>query len=157
MSKQQILIALLLPLIVGLAGCGGSDGDNVGITINESGGDDGGGGGGGGVGDCSAVVPAAFVTFNPDCSEGTLSGTITEDYTLHRAEQRVIFIDRARECADGAVQVKSDESSWDDSVTVADTAATTTPVVTATLIDGNAHVIAIAAAATGQADNEREQ
>ena len=30
MAKQQILIALLLPLVVGLAGCGGSDGDQRG-------------------------------------------------------------------------------------------------------------------------------
>ena len=59
---------------------------NVGITINESGGDDGGGGGGGG-GDCNAVVPAAFVTFNLDCSIGTLSGTVNEDYTLLSAVQ----------------------------------------------------------------------
>ncbi len=83
MSKQQILIALLLPLVVGLAGCGGSDGDNVNITINEGGGDDGGGGGGGGGSDdCDAVVEADFVSFNEDCSVGTLSGTVNEDYTL---------------------------------------------------------------------------
>ena len=37
MSKQQLLIALLLPLVAALAGCGGSDGDNVNITINETG------------------------------------------------------------------------------------------------------------------------
>ena len=83
MSKQQILIALLLPLVVGLVGCGGSDGDNVDITINEGGGDDGGGGGGGGGNDdCDAVVEADFVSFNEDCSVGTLSGTVNEDYTL---------------------------------------------------------------------------
>ncbi len=33
-------------------------------------------------GDCDLVVPADFVAFNDDCSVGTLSGLVDEDYTL---------------------------------------------------------------------------
>ena len=33
-------------------------------------------------GDCDDVVEADFVSFNDDCSVGTLSGTVNEDYTL---------------------------------------------------------------------------
>jgi hypothetical protein len=82
MMKQSLYIALLVPLLSGVVGCGGSDGDNVNIT-NEFGNttdptdpvDP-------GNGNCALVVPADFVSFNTDCSVGTLAGTIDEDYTL---------------------------------------------------------------------------
>tara|TARA_R110002072_G_scaffold293478_1_gene462875 strand:+ start:4662 stop:7442 length:2781 start_codon:yes stop_codon:yes gene_type:complete len=71
-------------MAAGLAGCGGSDGDNVNIT-NDFGPTDpvdpvdpvdp-------GIHDCAQVTRASFVSFNDDCSAGTLSGTIDEDYTL---------------------------------------------------------------------------
>ncbi|HEY6131197.1 MAG TPA: hypothetical protein VIV27_04225, partial [Halioglobus sp.] len=83
MFKQTLFIALLLPFVITAVGCGGSDGDNVNITINEPGvppveppppppGD----------GDCDNVVTTDFVSFNEDCSVGTLSGTVNADYTL---------------------------------------------------------------------------
>ena len=87
MFKQKLFITLLVPLIAGMVGCGGSDGDKVNITndfsstpvnpvdpvdpVDPS-----------GPGDCAQVVLADFVDFNADCSVGTLSGTINSDYTL---------------------------------------------------------------------------
>ena len=81
MSKQTLFIALLVPLISGMVGCGGGGGDDVNITndfsstpvdpIDPN-----------PPGDCAQVVLADFVSFNADCSVGTLSGTIEEDYTL---------------------------------------------------------------------------
>jgi hypothetical protein len=89
MFKQKLLAALLIPVTVSatatLVGCGGSDGDNVNITNQfpqnptdptdptdptEP------------TGNCAAVVEADFVSFNDDCSVGTLSGEIPGDYTL---------------------------------------------------------------------------
>ena len=81
MVKQKLFIALLVPLISGVVGCGGSDGDNVNISNDFTTGpvDP---NGPNGPGDCSIVVAADFVDFNADCSVGTLSGTIDSDYTL---------------------------------------------------------------------------
>ncbi len=84
MFKRTLFIAFVLPLIASVVGCGGSDGDNVNITQNIN------GGwwrrwlavGGGGNGNCGNVVTAGFVSFNADCSVGTLSGTVSQDYTL---------------------------------------------------------------------------
>ncbi len=83
MMKQSLYLALLVPLLASVVGCGGSDGDNVNITNDFVGPID-------PVnpnpplpsGDCAQVVPADFVSFNSDCSIGTIFGTINEDYTL---------------------------------------------------------------------------
>ena len=86
MFKRKVLIALIVPLTVVLAGCGGSDGDDVSITNNfGDGGSEPGPGPGPGPGpdgDCNRVVDAGFVQFNEDCSIGVLEGTIDSDYTL---------------------------------------------------------------------------
>ena len=116
-------------------------------------------------------VPGSMVRVTPlsrrACTSARLatvwlpSPTVTVPSRRHCtvAEQRVVFIYCARKRADGAVIVKTDESSFDDCVAVAIATATATAaaVITTTFIDGNVHVIAIAAAATGQADDEREQ
>ena len=82
MMKQSLYIAVLVPLLASVVACGGGGGDDVNIT-NEFGNtnpvdpvdppDP---------GDCALIVPADFASFNPDCSVGTLSGTIDENYTL---------------------------------------------------------------------------
>lgn len=82
MFKQKLFITLLVPLIAGVVGCGGSDGDNVNITNEYQGGSSSGGENPPTPGDCSAVVLADFVSFNANCSVGTLTGTVNEDYTL---------------------------------------------------------------------------
>ena len=85
MMKKELTAALLIPLLsLGIVGCTSNEGDDVSIDI-----------GGGPVtptdpteptdpsdGDCNLVVPADFVAFNDDCSVGTLSGLIDENYTL---------------------------------------------------------------------------
>ena len=85
MVKQKLYTALLVPLISGMVGCGGSDGDNVNIT-NEFGSSSSSGssssGGSSSGGDCNQVVVADFIDFNTDCSVGTLTGMVDEDYTL---------------------------------------------------------------------------
>ena len=83
MIRKKLLLAVLIPLFSLGVGCSSDEGDDV--TINV-------GGGGGGTdpndpvgppdGDCDLVVPADFVAFNDDCSVGTLSGLVDEDYTL---------------------------------------------------------------------------
>ena len=83
MSKQKLLLALLVPFVSLLVACGGDDGDNVTIEINND---------GGGTepppidpppqGDCASAGQADFVTFNDDLSVGTLEGTVNTDYTL---------------------------------------------------------------------------
>lgn len=83
MSRQKLLLALLIPLATSIVGCGGDDGDNVQININADAPDPGPGPGPGpGDGDCDRVIEADFVVFNDDCSVGTLEGSIAEDYTL---------------------------------------------------------------------------
>lgn len=86
MFRQKLLLALLISCGVVLTGCGGDDGDNVTINIDEGGGNPdpsptpaptpGPGPG------CENVVEAPFVEFNDDCSVGTLSGLVDSDYTL---------------------------------------------------------------------------
>jgi len=88
MFKRKLLIAIMFPLTIAMVGCGGNDGDDVNITNNFDGDGGGGGGGGGGpTGNCDLVTAADFVSFNSDCSTGTLSGTIDEDYTLRSEVQ----------------------------------------------------------------------
>ncbi len=92
MMQKKLLIASLIAATAALSGCGGGDdGDDVTINIDNggsgggSGGDGGNGGGdGGGSGNtsCDNVVEAAFVSFNDDCSVGTISGEVDSDYTL---------------------------------------------------------------------------
>ena len=64
MVKQKLFIALLVPLISGVVGCGGSDGDNVNIT-NEFGSSSGSGSSSSssGGGDCNQVVAAKYRPF----------------------------------------------------------------------------------------------
>ena len=88
MLHKELLIAFLL-FVTTLVGCSGDEGDDVTIIVPPpEGGDgngDGGGDGGGngdGDGDCDTVVEAEFVEFNDDCSVGTISGDVLEDYTL---------------------------------------------------------------------------
>lgn len=90
MKKNSIYRAVFLPLFAtGVAmgaGCGGGgEGDDVLIEVNVGGeptepttpvdppapG-----------GNCDLVVTASFVTFNDDCSVGTIAGTVDGDYTL---------------------------------------------------------------------------
>ena len=82
MFKQKLFIALLVPLTAGFVGCGGSDGDNVNINNEFSGSSSSSSSSSSSGGDCTQVVAADFVDFNSDCSVGTISGTIDEDYTL---------------------------------------------------------------------------
>ena len=87
MFKNKVLVAFLLPLAVGLVGCGGSDGDNVNITNDFSPIDPPGPGPGPEPpvdGDCAKAVEVDFVSFNSDCSVGVLMGTISQDYILIR-------------------------------------------------------------------------
>ena len=82
MMRKKLLLAVLIPLFSLGIGCSGDEGDDVAINID----------GGGGVappppppppvGNCDLVVQADFVEFNDDCSAGTLSGVVDEDYTL---------------------------------------------------------------------------
>ncbi|WP_239923504.1 hypothetical protein [Agaribacterium haliotis] len=63
-----------------LTACGGDDGDNVVITPPQptpSPSSD-----PTAPGDCGSAVQASFVSFNQDCSVGTLSGVVNQDYTL---------------------------------------------------------------------------
>ena len=79
--KYNLLFATLaLSCSTALVGCGGDDGDDINITINEN--VDGGDGDNPRTGDCALVTEASFVSFNNDCSVGTLSGLIDQDYTL---------------------------------------------------------------------------
>lgn len=83
MMHKRLLVASLIALTT-LAGCsGGDDGDDVTINID----------GGGDTpeppppppppnGDCDNTVEASFVTFNDECSVGTLSGQVDSDYVL---------------------------------------------------------------------------
>ncbi|GAB5451682.1 MAG: hypothetical protein Hals2KO_20100 [Halioglobus sp.] len=90
MSKKELLIALLIPVTALFVGCsGGDDGDNVTINIVGDNPDPGPGPGPGPDpdGDCALVEEASFVEFNEDCSEGILSGTVNEDYTLVNTTQ----------------------------------------------------------------------
>ncbi|WP_116364359.1 hypothetical protein [Parahaliea mediterranea] len=86
MKRKGLVVATLIALTT-LAGCsGGDDGDDVTINIDN--------GGDGGTtdpndptpppvdGDCDSVVQAGFVSFNDDCSVGTLSGQVDSDYVL---------------------------------------------------------------------------
>ncbi|WP_206046773.1 hypothetical protein [Mangrovimicrobium sediminis] len=82
MLQRKLMVAVLLAATA-LAGCSGDEGDDVTINIdagpsepnvpgpNEP-----------TNGDCDTVVEADFVSFNDDCSVGTISGVIDEDYTL---------------------------------------------------------------------------
>jgi hypothetical protein len=83
---KRPLLAFLIPFVVLGAGCSTEEGDDVKIEItdNLNGGSNGGSNGGtnGGGGNCDSTVPADFVSFNEDCSVGTLSGVIDATYTL---------------------------------------------------------------------------
>ncbi|MCR9105971.1 MAG: hypothetical protein NXI15_11820 [Gammaproteobacteria bacterium] len=85
MLKKELFIALLVSSTALLTACSGGEGDDVTINIDAGpttppvvpppvvpppG------------GDCDLVQEADFVSFNADCSVGTLSGTIDSDYTL---------------------------------------------------------------------------
>lgn len=81
MLQKKHFIALVIATSA-LVGCGGDDGDNITINVDQSGptstptptpGP--------GVG-CGSVVEATFVDYNDDCSTGSLSGTIDSDFTL---------------------------------------------------------------------------
>ncbi|MFV0478574.1 MAG: hypothetical protein ACK5ME_12190 [Parahaliea sp.] len=86
MIQKKLMAATLIAISL-LAGCGGgSDGDDVTINIDNGGGDGNGGDGDGSGGDnshCEAVAEADFVSFNDNCSVGTLSGLINSDYRLN--------------------------------------------------------------------------
>ncbi len=85
MLNKEFLAAFLVAAAAVTTGCSsGSEGDRVTIEIEAP--DNGGGNpdpdpdpGGG---DCDQVVEADFVSFNDECSVGSIEGTITEDYTL---------------------------------------------------------------------------
>lgn len=85
MMHKGLLVASLVAL-TSLAGCSGDEGDDV--TINVDGGGDGGGGENPDPtpepepGDCDNVTQASFVSFNDECSVGTLSGLVDTDYVL---------------------------------------------------------------------------
>ncbi len=110
MFKNKVLVAFLLPLAVGLVGCGGSDGDNVNITNDFRPIDPPGPGPGPEPpvdGDCAKAVEADFVSFNSDCSVGVLTGTISQDYILisdiqWRLDDTVIVGDGNQTVADAA-------------------------------------------------------
>lgn len=86
MFHKGLLLAFLV-VVTTLVGCSGDEGDTVTINVTppDGGGGGDGGGGDGGDGDCDTVVAADFVSFNADCSVGTLSGQIDADYTLTAA------------------------------------------------------------------------
>ncbi|MBN7797970.1 hypothetical protein [Parahaliea mediterranea] len=83
MKRKGLVVATLVALTA-LAGCSGDEGDDVTINVD----------GGGtptpdpdpdpdpGTGSCDNVVEASFVSFNDDCSVGTLSGLVDSDYVL---------------------------------------------------------------------------
>jgi hypothetical protein len=105
MFKQTLFIAFLLSLTMTLVGCGGSDGDNVTINIDETVDPDDPDDPDNPTGDCADVVEADFVSFNTDCSVGTLSGTIDEDYTL---------LSQVQWRLDGTVKVGDGNENIDD-------------------------------------------
>lgn len=86
MKHNKFFLAFALAAsTAALVGCGGDEGDDITINIDASEQTDGGSGSGGGgsaTGDCALVTEASFVSFNNDCSVGTLDGTIDTDYTL---------------------------------------------------------------------------
>jgi hypothetical protein len=84
MFKNELFLPILLSTAFVITGCsGGSEGDRVSIEINEIiDGGDGDGDGDAGNGDCALVETASFVSFNDDCSIGSIEGDVDEDYTL---------------------------------------------------------------------------
>lgn len=84
MKHNKLFLAFALAASTALVGCGGEEGDDVTINIGSSaptptptpsptptp------------VGDCALVEEADFVSFNNDCSVGTISGVIDSDYEL---------------------------------------------------------------------------
>lgn len=109
-TKLGMLIAVICSTLVG---CGGDEGDDVSITNNTTVNNYGDGGptptpspSPSPTGDCATVVEADFVSYNTDCSVGTLEGVILEDFELTsnvewRLEGEVIV-------GEGNVEVASD-------------------------------------------------
>ncbi len=84
MLQRKLMVAVLLAATT-LAGCsGGDEGDDVTINIDAGPGEpsEPNEPNNPAPGDCDNVVEADFVSFNDDCSVGTLSGNVDEDYTL---------------------------------------------------------------------------
>jgi len=83
MKHNRFSIAFLVAAsLSALVGCGGDEGDDITINIDASTGSGGSNPDTPSAGDCNLVTQASFVSFNSDCSVGTLSGVITSDYEL---------------------------------------------------------------------------
>ncbi|MFV0278255.1 MAG: hypothetical protein ACK5HY_13875 [Parahaliea sp.] len=89
--KRKGLIAASLIAATALVGCSGGEGDDVSINIETEGSGNGNGNSGGSNTGCDTVAQVGFVSFNSDCSVGTLSGEVSSDYTLTSSIQWQLF------------------------------------------------------------------
>ena len=85
MMRTKLFLAVALVSSTLLTACsGGSGGDDVTINISETAVDDSStdGGSDGGTGSCADTVATSFISYNTDCSTGTLSGNVDTDFIL---------------------------------------------------------------------------